>query len=134
MEASLLMQKRMPTIPQSQSAEFQPEPLSPVPLECALHSIVIRMWTVVNQSPVSGTSCPSPPREDWQTFISTPLVEPYVVPVHCREGLPDNVGLMITFRDWVSKNLRGRGTSLMVQWLRLCTSNRGPRFDHWSGN
>ena len=42
------------TIPQSQSAEFQPEPLSPVPLECAPHFIVIRMWTVVNQPPVSA--------------------------------------------------------------------------------
>ena len=27
------------------------------------------------------------------------------------------------------------GTSLVVQWLRLCTANaRGPRFDSWSGN
>ena len=26
------------------------------------------------------------------------------------------------------------GTSLVVQWLRLCPPGRGPRFDPWSGS
>ena len=26
------------------------------------------------------------------------------------------------------------GTSLVVQWLRLCSQGRGPGFDPWAGN
>ena len=34
----------------------------------------------------------------------------------------------------VSLKKRGLGTSLVVQWLRLCSQCRGPRFDPWSDN
>ena len=34
----------------------------------------------------------------------------------------------------VSLKKRGLGTSMVVQWLRLCSQCRGPRFDPWSDN
>ena len=42
--------------------------------------------------------------------------------------------LIIVVHSFVSLRLLITGTSLVVQWLRVCSQCRGPRFSHWQGS